>query len=514
MGKTKIIYSKKGKKHRKYDDYEIAGFESFDKGNKKRKQKSNDFGAQKNKPKNPTIPTEIAINTAIVKQAKNLRVPMLERIIHARTIIENPTLLSPKEQKFLEHYSKFISDKNKRPFFYKFATTKFDENLIERYMQSQRRKGPIDYTFFDEHYPKKVYEGYIQEIEKANWFASKENQAILIAACEKNLIPQFGPDPLTRYGISNNYRVSDIPKDKPSRHSEKFVFPPYPPELRQGIFKAPKIPIGSWTVEEDDIKTCIMTRKYMFKVDDQIMIGEMTIEGYKANNSIQINANSGVKFSVYYRGMEDVKIPIDRADYHPLSKHPNKFTTITDEAGKEITVLAPNGVDVPFTTFSHRHTYTLESVLAFQQNQSPEISCCPINEGKKPGDKEEKYESFQSFVSDFEKEWAVTHVQISEHELQTTNIKKLGKQYCPTYNTATQTIEPAEKEFAPAKNSEEVVIDPTTGGMGISKTLVEQKTLITGMIKAQEDAAPVTSVSEVKSNTETQQENKGEELCQ
>ena len=117
MGKTRIIYSKKGNKHRKYDDYEIAGFESFDKGNKKRKHKSKDFDVQKNKPKNPTIPTEIVINTAIVKQAKNLRVPMNERIIHARTIIENPTLLSPKEQKFLEHYSKFISDKNKRPFF-------------------------------------------------------------------------------------------------------------------------------------------------------------------------------------------------------------------------------------------------------------------------------------------------------------------------------------------------------------------------------------------------------------
>ena len=303
------------------------------------------------------------------------------------------------EHQYLVDYARSITSHSKRPFSLKYFGKEFNESKLTQY----------EY-----------------EIKKARWLSNPKTLPRLIDICNEHLRNVFGPDGPDNYQIPSGYRLKDVPKDKPSREPEEYVFT-HSDKRWEGFMKARKVPIGEWETQENTRMSKIKTRKYLLNVDGQILLGEVTVETTKAYDNIEKGAKSGIKFSIYYRGKEDGKFIVDRWDYEPLSEHLNKF----DKAG----YFQTDGVKVPKTSHSHEHRYTLHNRLVLTQNQSPDICPTPINSYSNSRDSEIRYGSFGSMVTDFENVFNLGAIQVPNNELAKTPLRKIGRTYCPEWNT-------------------------------------------------------------------------------
>ena len=303
------------------------------------------------------------------------------------------------EQQYLEDYARAVTSRAKRPFTLKYFGRGYDESRLKEY----------EY-----------------EIKKTRFLSNPKNRQKLIDICNQHLRNVFGPDGPDNYSIPGKYRLSDVPTDKPGREPEEYVFT-HDDTIWNAFMKAKKIPIGDWEQRQNTSTSKIKTKKFLLNVDTQILVGELTIETTKAYDSIEKGAKSGIKFCIYYRGKEDGKFIVDRWDYEPLSQHLNKF----DHEG----YFQVDGVHAPHTGHSHEHRYTLHNRLVLTQNQSPDICPTPINAGVAKGEPEKKYGSFGAMVTAFEEEFNFTAIPIPEKELRTETLRKLGRKYCPEYNT-------------------------------------------------------------------------------
>ncbi len=324
------------------------------------------------------------------KKSKGSKTFEGERITHARQ--------KSLEEMFLADYARAITSRNKRPFTLKAFAKGYDEERLKEY----------EY-----------------ELKKARYLSNPKNRSKLLEICNQNLTNIYGPDAVTNYGIPGSFRQADIPQDKPSREPETHVFT-YSDEMREAFIRARKLPIGDWERDNKTKGVQIKTRKYLFNVDGQILLGEITIETTK-DNYIEKNARSGVKFSIYYRGQEDAKFIVCRWDYEPLSLHINKF----DREG----YFQIDGVRLKNVMHSHVHKYTLHDRLVLTQNQSPDIGPTPLNEHTKEGESEKRYGSFGAMVTDFESTFNLGAIPLPEREIQKTPLRKLGRKYCPEYST-------------------------------------------------------------------------------
>lgn len=326
-----------------------------------------------------------------------------------------------------------------------------------------RDRRPFSLKYFAKNYSERDLAEYQYEIDKLHWLIDPHNRPKLIDKAEEVLRREFGPDATTRYGIPSKYRLSDIPQDSPSRSAERHVFT-YNDDYLVGLRKSPKIPIGPWEVREDDKFSTIKTRKYLCMVDGEVLLGEMTIDTCHSHDSIKKDAKSGVKFCIYYRGLEEGKFIVERWDYEPLSLHPNKFDAQNN--------FCMNGVMCEKTKHSHRHIYNRFNRLVLTQNQSPDIKPTPINYKSKEYTADElRYDTFEDMIADFEKELHVERTQVPVHEVQTRKLKDLGKDYCVNYTTYSKitmpgpkyaelkAIEKAEAEAQENKNHDEEVDD-------------------------------------------------------
>ncbi len=316
-----------------------------------------------------------------------------------REIREQKEKHASLEHQYLVDYARAIASHSKRPFSLKYFGKEFSESKLTQY----------EY-----------------EIKKARWLSNPKSLPRLIDICNEHLRNVFGPDGPDNYQLPSGYRLKDVPTDKPSREPEEYVFT-HSDKRWEGFMKARKIPITEWETQENTRMSKIKTRKFIMNVDNQILLGEVTIETTKAYDNIEKGAKSGIKFSIYYRGKEDGKFIVDRWDYEPLSEHLNKF----DKGG----YFQTDGVKVPKTAHSHEHRYTLHSRLVLTQNQSPDICPTPINLNRDPREPEIKYGSFGAMVTDFETVFNLGAIQIPHNELAKTPLRKLGKMYCPEWST-------------------------------------------------------------------------------
>lgn len=321
----------------------------------------------------------------------------------------------------------------------------FERQVMRDYESAltSRERRPFSLKYFGKNYSERDLAEYQYEIDKLNWLIDPHNRPILIDKAEEILRRTFGPDADTRYGISNKYRLADVPQDEPSRNAERHVFP-YSDDYLVGLRKSPKIPIGPWEIRHSDRMNTIQTRKYLCMVNGEVLLGEMTVDTCHMYDSIVKDGKSGIKFCIYYRGLEEGKFIVERWDYEPLSQHPNKF-----DAQNQFCI---NGVICEKTQHSHRHIYNRFNRLVLTQNQSPDIRPTPINyKSKEYTTEEARYASFADMIVDFEKEFHVESTQVPVHEVQSHRLKDLGKDYCVNYDTYSKVTMPGPK-YAELKN--------------------------------------------------------------
>ena len=315
----------------------------------------------------------------------------------------------------------------------------FERQVMRDYESAltSRERRPFSLKYFGKNYSERDLAEYQYEIDKLNWLIDPHNRPKLIDKAEEILRRTFGPDADTRYGISNKYRLADVPQDEPSRNAERHVFP-YSDDYLVGLRKSPKIPIGPWEIRHSDRMNTIQTRKYLCMVNGEVLLGEMTVDTCHMYDSIVKDGKSGIKFCIYYRGLEEGKFIVERWDYEPLSQHPNKF-----DAQNQFCI---NGVLCDKTKYSHRHIYNRFNRLVLTQNQSPDIKPTPINyKSKEYTTEEARYASFADMIVDFEKEFHVESTQVPVHEVQSHRLKDLGKDYCVNYDTYSKVTMPGPK---------------------------------------------------------------------
>lgn len=369
---------------------------------------------------------------------------------------------TPVEERYLADYRSAINSRGRRPFSLKY--------------------------FAQPGYTARDLAEYQYEIDKLRWYTDPHNLPKLIDIAKETLVREFGEDANERYGLPNKYRHQDIPHDEPSRGAERYVFP-FSDDFLVGLRKSPKIPIGDWEERKKDRMSTIKTRKYLCMVDGEVLLGEMTVEEEHSHDSIVKNAMSGVKFCIYYRGLEEGKFIVERWDYEPLSKHPNKF-----DANNCFCI---NGVFSDKVEHSHRHIYNQFMRVILTQNQSPDIKPTPINyKSKDYSQKEQKYATFADMVHDFKQEMHIESVQIPRYEVTRQGLRSVGKDFCVNYNTYSKSSTPGEryrelrkqakvppkiKTFEAGLEEEELTIEPiipSEGKVKATEQIIEEERLI------------------------------------
>ena len=318
--------------------------------------------------------------------------------------------------------------------------TSADHMYLADYARSltHRAKRPFSLKYFGKAFDESKLSQYEFEIKKARWLSNPKNTPKLIALCDQHLHNVFGPDATTNYSVPSGYRKKDLPTDEPSREAEEYVFT-YSDEMRDAFIKAKKFPITEWAVRSNTHTAKIETRQFLFNVDGQVLVGELTVETSKAYDAVQRGAKSGIKFSMYYRGREEAKFTLERWDYEPLSQHLNKF----DKEG----YFQTDGVKAPNTTHSHVHKGLLHDRVTLTQNQSYDIYPTPINSTLSKGTPEHRYETFDAMVTDFMKEMNMSVVPIPNNLLDRHNLKKVGRMVCPEYSTELRDEIPAQVDI-------------------------------------------------------------------
>lgn len=303
--------------------------------------------------------------------------------------------------------------------------------FIKDYVRAiaSKARRPFSLKYFNKGYSEEDLEEYEYEIEKAKFLADPKNEDLLIKINELYLDSVFGIGECYYYGIPNCYKVSDLPADKPSREDENFIFI-HSDEFLTAMLDAPKYFIEPWVTQINDHFHKVETRKFIFRIGNETLLGELSKDTQRAYNSVAVNAKSSIKFSVYFKGLEEGKFIADRWDYLPLSTHHNKF----DENGNFCTY----GILVPKTKFSHKHKYNLHNRLVLSQNQSPDIEPTIIN--KNNSNEENIYNSFDDFCETFINLNNFQKGQIAYEDLVKHGLKKVGKIHCTPYDEAQHTV--------------------------------------------------------------------------
>ncbi len=321
------------------------------------------------------------------------------------------------EQRYWEEYARSLLRAKVRPY------------SLKMFAQGIQARGGTNLT--------KTLAEYEDDIKKILFFSNPKNLNKMRAYASAALEQTFGADATTYYGVSGSMHVKDVPRDRHSHSPEKYVFP-YSDEYREALLRATKVPITPWITEEGENKMCtVRTRKFLLKVDGEVLLGELSVETNKAFNSIKKFAKSDIRFSIYYRGLDEGMFIVERWDYEPLSKHLNKL----DENG----VFSIDGFSCPHTEYSHIHKYTLAQRLFLTQNQSPDVCPTPINAGRKPNQPEKHYEKYEDMVADFQNTYSFADVMLPEYELEKCSLKKLGRLYCPDMSSQTYWETAAER---------------------------------------------------------------------
>ena len=361
----------------------------------------------------------------IIDSRKNLRntkdYNTFSHYEHGRTFDMSGVIFVDSDKKYKEDVTYVAGIK------YKGITAKFLKDYVRAIASKARR--PFSLKYFNKGYNLSDLMEYDYEIKKAEFISNPKNQETLILINKLYLESIFGLGEALRYGIPNSYKVSDIPDDLPSREAERFVFI-HGDNYHTALLDAPKYFIEDWNVRVNDRCHKIETRKCLLKIDDEILLGEVTKETQHMYDSISKNAKSGIKFCIYYKGKEEGKFVVDRWDYLPLSEHHNKFY-------KDGTFCF-YGITVPNTKLSHRHLNNLHNRLVLTQNQSPDIEPTIINQGNEYG-VEHSYKDFNDFCDVFEKFLNFQTGKIPEHDLCRHGLKKVGRMYCLQYDKHTHT---------------------------------------------------------------------------
>ena len=303
--------------------------------------------------------------------------------------------------------------------------------FIKDYVRAiaSKARRPFSLKYFNKGYNEEELEEYEYEIEKAKFLADPKNEDLLVKINELYLDSIFGIGECYYYGLPNCYKVSDLPADKPSREDENFIFV-HSDKFLTAMLDAPKYFIEPWVTQINDHFHKVETRKFIFRIGNETLLGELSKDTQRAYNSVAVNAKSSIKFSVYFKGLEEGKFIADRWDYLPLSTHHNKF----DENGNFCTY----GILVPKTKFSHKHKYNLHNRLVLSQNQSPDIEPTIIN--KNNSNEENIYNDFNDFCETFINLNNFQKGQIAYEDLVKHGLKKVGKIYCTPYDEAQHTI--------------------------------------------------------------------------
>lgn len=265
------------------------------------------------------------------------------------------------------------------------------------------------------------------EEKKIEWLADKKNWPRLVELNKAYLEYVFGEDALTRYGISNSYKMGDLPDASTARNAENFVFM-HSDKFHNAIKNCIKIPIEPWRESTNPSGKRIESRKVLMNIDGEILLGEISAEENHSDDYYAEFAGSCVKFCVYYRGLKEGKFNVERWDFEPMHSHPNKFTKNGE--------YNPNGVFVPKTMHSHIHDYTLSQRLIMTQNSSPDIKCTPINKNKEQ--EETPYKSFNRMKKAVVKNYNILGMQIEEYDLVHYGVKSAGEAICPRYDSSKQ----------------------------------------------------------------------------
>lgn len=342
---------------------------------------------------------------------------------------------------------------------------------------------------------------YQANIDAQQFYCDKNNAPFLIAMGSSVLKEKFGEN-YEYYGIPRSYKSRDIPQGKPGRNQEKYVFL-HDDDFLEALRKAPKIPFGDWESagnNKNSDASAIKSRKYIFNVNGQILIGEVIVEKTRMGHIIP-NARSDIKFSVYYRGQEDGKFTVERWDYEPAAQHLNKC----DSQGNYFI----NGVKCPKTQFSHRHVYTLQQRLAFTQNFSADIYPTPINENRSASEEELHYESFDAMYDSFMEELCIEDkLQLSYSRINGMyKPREFGELYCPEYTyhydaaTGKKVVEvkPAERDITEVIDRKRQALTEEVSVVESQDTVPQDDaTEVAGQQKTQSSQEAATSANETK----------------
>lgn len=311
---------------------------------------------------------------------------------------QEPVKKKSKQERFLRDYIKAVRSREIRPFRLKFF--------------GKKQLDPRDLAM------------YSYDIEAANFFCNPNNLEKLKYIADQRLIEEFGPDALTRYGVSNSYKKKDLPDPKYNREPEEYVFTYDDLQMALMIF-AKKYFLEDWKVKVNNRNEKIESRRFLMRVNGEVIVGELIKETQKAYNHVVTNARSGIRMAGFYRGLKEGYFIIDRCDYQPLSQHYNKL----DENGN----FCPAGVLKKHTKLSHRHYYNLQNRLFLTQNQSPDIIPTPLNEHRLDTEEELAYNSFEHMFEVYSSWARFQPNMIPEQEIERRGIKKVGVMYCENF---------------------------------------------------------------------------------
>ncbi len=321
-------------------------------------------------------------------------------------------------------------------------TKKIERQYLADYIRAVLTdyRRPIAYDYMHAHIDEDYsIKNYSYEINKARYLADPANQPKLVQIATNIAEKYFGTDVCHNYGVPHSYKLKDLPKDKPSKRSETFLFP-YDDEYRDAMLNAVKVPLGDWELRSSTSESTIKTRKYIFNVGGDILIGELTVEKAKNHDNIKVGAGSDIKFCVYYKGREDGKFILDRWDFEPTGAHYNK----KNPDGS----ISLDGYLCPHTKYGHRHLGTLANRLFATHCQSVDICPTPINQGKGLYEEEARYETVEDMLADFEKTLCLLDTPIPAKDLaKARSVRDLGKKFCDPYYPRTTQEETRQLDY-------------------------------------------------------------------
>lgn len=316
-------------------------------------------------------------------------------------------------------------------------------------------------------------------VEKNNFDTiSWQNRALVTLSFQKNfnrickfatkrIQEKFGENALTEYGIGGNLRMNSLPEVDTQPQSERYLFM-HSNEYLRAIIQAPKVAVEKWKVTEGENNTKTLTQRCIMNIDGQILLGATIVSLFPKD----ADKNNGIRFDVFYRGLEEGQFRVESWDFMPPGQHLNTFI-----GGKNVAFL--NGIEPENTRFSHVHRRTLRQRVIFGSRRTCDVIATPIN--RDPYKFERKYNSFNDMCNNFFDQYQISNKILDQDLVNTVPLKELGLMYCPMFSVAQKKV--AGDEILSPEQAE--FFDPVT------KKSIERFNVCKDSTEIEEDWSPM-----------------------